>query len=98
VERRRICTLKINNVHLHQQKKENSMGQENTLNFMHIDNVEFVSMDITLGKVRIMVTVTDNIGRTNVLVMNEDIVNEINLKTQERLFEYIHQQNKQNNG
>jgi hypothetical protein len=74
------------------------MGQENTLNFMHIDNVEFVSMDITLGKVRIMVTVTDNIGRTNVLVMNEDIVNEINLKTQERLFEYIHQQNKQNNG
>ena len=83
---------------MHQQKKENSMGQENTLNFMHIDNVEFVSMDITLGKVRIMVTVTDNIGRTNVLVMNEDIVNEINLKTQERLFEYIHQQNKQNNG
>ena len=74
------------------------MGQENTLNFMHVENVEFVSMDITLGKVRIMVTVTDNIGRTNVLVMNEDIVNEINLKTQERLFEYIHQQNKQNNG
>ena len=74
------------------------MGQENVVNFIHINNVEFVSMDITLGKVRIMVTVTDNIGRTNVLVMNEDIVNEINLKTQERLFEYIHQQNKQNNG